>query len=45
VLGARWNSDPTLRKLFHDFDAVIAAALVVGFAWFVWSRWRERCRS
>ena len=24
VLGARWNSDPTFRKLFHDFDAVIA---------------------
>ena len=21
VLGARWNSDPTFRKLFHDFDA------------------------
>ena len=45
VLGARWNSDPTFRKLFHDFDAVIAAVLVAGFAWFVWSRWRERRRS
>ena len=45
VLGARWNSDPTLRKLFHDFDAVIATVLVAGFAWFVWSRWRERRRS
>jgi membrane protein DedA with SNARE-associated domain len=44
VLGARWNSDPTFRKLFHDFDAVIAAVLVAGFAWFVWSRWRERRR-
>jgi membrane protein DedA with SNARE-associated domain len=45
ALGARWNSDPTLRKLFHDFDAVIAAVLLAGFAWFVWSRWRERRRS
>src|SRR5271168_4835736 len=45
VLGARWNSDPTFRKLFHDFDAVIAAMLVAGFAWFVWSRWRERRRT
>src|ERR1700728_640463 len=45
VLGARWDSDPTFRKLFHDFDAVIAAVLVAGFAWFVWSRWRERRRS
>lgn len=41
LLGARWGSDPTLRKLFHDFDAVIAVVLVAGFAWFVWSRWRE----
>jgi hypothetical protein len=23
VLGECWNTDPTLRKLFHDFDAVI----------------------
>jgi membrane protein DedA with SNARE-associated domain len=45
ALGARWNSDPTFRKLFHDFDAAIAAVLVAGFAWFVWSRWRERRRS
>jgi membrane protein DedA with SNARE-associated domain len=42
VLGERWNSDPTLRKLFHDFDAVIVALIVIGFAWFVWARWRER---
>jgi membrane protein DedA with SNARE-associated domain len=42
VLGARWNSDPTFRKLFHDFDAVIVVAVLAGFAWFVWSHWRER---
>jgi len=41
LLGARWESDPTLRRLFHDFDAVIAGAVLVGLAWFVWSRWRE----
>jgi membrane protein DedA with SNARE-associated domain len=41
VLGARWDSDPTLRKLFHDFDAVIAVAVLAGLAWFVWSRRRE----
>ena len=45
VLGARWDSDPTLRKLFHEFDAVIAVSLVAGFTWFVWSRWRELRRS
>ena len=27
VLGARWDSDPTLRQLFHEFDAVIVALL------------------
>jgi membrane protein DedA with SNARE-associated domain len=42
VLGERWNSEPTLRKLFHDFDAFIVAVAVAGFAWFVWARWRER---
>jgi membrane protein DedA with SNARE-associated domain len=41
VLGARWDSDPTLRTLFHRFDALIAVVLLAGFAWFVWSRWRE----
>jgi membrane protein DedA with SNARE-associated domain len=45
LLGARWDSDPTFRKLFHDFDAVIAVVLAAGFAWFIWSRWRESRRS
>jgi membrane protein DedA with SNARE-associated domain len=44
VLGARWDSNPTFRKLFHDFDAVIVLVLVAGFVWFVWSRWRESRR-
>lgn len=41
VLGARWDSDPTLRRLFHEFDAIVVAVLLAGFAWFIWSRWRE----
>jgi membrane protein DedA with SNARE-associated domain len=41
VLGARWDSDPTFRRLFHEFDAAIVAVALAGFAWFVWSRWRE----
>jgi membrane protein DedA with SNARE-associated domain len=44
LLGARWDSDPTFRKLFHDFDAVVAVVLIAGFAWFIWSRWRESRR-
>ncbi len=41
VLGARWDSDPTFRTLFHRFNALIVAVVLAGFAWFVWSRWRE----
>jgi membrane protein DedA with SNARE-associated domain len=45
LLGARWDSDPTFRKLFHEFDAVVVIAVVAGFAWLIWSRWREIRRS
>jgi membrane protein DedA with SNARE-associated domain len=45
LLGARWDSDPTWRRLFHEFDAVIVAVLIAGVAWFVWSRWREIHRA
>ncbi len=41
VLGDRWHSDPTFRKIFHQFDLVIAFVIVAGAAWFAWSRWRE----
>ncbi len=44
VLGQRWHSDPTFRNLFHQFDAVVAVALLAAFGWFVWSHWRERNR-
>ena len=41
-IGGRLSvRDPTLRRLFHEFDAVVAALLFAGFAWFIWSRWRE----
>jgi len=45
LLGARWDSDPTFRRLFHEFDAVVVVAVVAGFIWLVWSRWRETRRS
>lgn len=45
VLGARWDSDPTLRRLFHEFDAFIVAMLAAGCACFVWSRWWQIRRS
>jgi membrane protein DedA with SNARE-associated domain len=41
LLGARWDSDPAFRSLFHRFDAGIAVVLAAGLAWFLWSKWRE----
>jgi len=41
LLGTRWDSDPALRSLFHEFDALVAAVLLAGFGWFVWIRWRQ----
>src|SRR5258708_7395829 len=41
-LGERWDSDPRLKLWFHRFDAVIGGLLLVGIAWFVWSRWKPR---
>jgi membrane protein DedA with SNARE-associated domain len=45
VLGARWNSDPEFRRLFHEFDALVVILLLVVFSLFVRSRWRERRKS
>ena len=40
-LGQRWQTDPTFRRLFHEFDALIVAFLLLGFAWFVWAHMRR----
>jgi len=40
-LGQRWHSDPTLRRLFHEFDALIVLVLLAGVAWFMWTHWRR----
>jgi membrane protein DedA with SNARE-associated domain len=42
LLGKRWDSDPTFRSLFHQFDVLVVALLLAAAAWFVWSRWRAR---
>jgi membrane protein DedA with SNARE-associated domain len=37
-LGDRWNSDPRLHEWFHRADGVIVVVIVLGAAWFLWSR-------
>jgi membrane protein DedA with SNARE-associated domain len=44
VLGEHWDTDPRLRTWFHRFDFVIGGLLLLGFVWFVWTRWRHRIR-
>lgn len=45
VLGEQWNSDPRLKSLLHQFDAIIIAIILAAAAWFVWSRWKHRIRA
>ena len=41
-LGERWDTDPRLRGILHQFDFVIVAFALAAVAWFVWSRTRRR---
>jgi membrane protein DedA with SNARE-associated domain len=44
-LGARWDSDPALRDLFHRFDAVIVAAILLLVVWYAVRHWKHRLRA
>jgi membrane protein DedA with SNARE-associated domain len=44
-LGARWDTDPELRNLFHRFDAAIVAVFAVLAVWYVARHWKHRLRS
>lgn len=39
-LGQAWNSDPTLKALFHRFDVAIVVICAVAVGAFVWHRLR-----
>jgi membrane protein DedA with SNARE-associated domain len=44
-LGVRWNSDPTMKELFHKFDfLIVGIGLLVGIL-FIWHRWKNRVRA
>jgi membrane protein DedA with SNARE-associated domain len=44
-LGARWDSDPRFKAVFHHFQLGVELVIVVGFAWFVWTHWKNRVGS
>ena len=39
--GENWKY---LGRYFHEFDKIIAAVILLGIIWFVWSRWQHRVR-
>jgi membrane protein DedA with SNARE-associated domain len=41
-LGQHWDTDPRIKHVLHRFDAVILVLLVAGFAWFIYSHWKQR---
>jgi membrane protein DedA with SNARE-associated domain len=41
TLGRHWDTDPRLRSIMHQADAVILALLVIGLGLFIWRRLRR----
>ena len=41
-LGAKWDSDPRFKAVFHRFQVGVEVLIVVGFVWFVWTHWKNR---
>jgi membrane protein DedA with SNARE-associated domain len=40
-LGEQWDKDPRLKTLFHRFDFVIGALIVLAAAWWIWRHIRH----
>ena len=43
-LGEQWDTNPTLKTLFHRFDFVIGIAIVLAVIWWVWRHLRHARR-
>jgi membrane protein DedA with SNARE-associated domain len=43
-LGAKWNTDPRFKAVFHRFHVGVEIVLVIGVVWFVWTHWKNRIR-
>jgi len=44
-LGAKWDSDPRFKEIFHRFHLGVEVVLLVAIVWFVWTHWRNRIRT
>jgi membrane protein DedA with SNARE-associated domain len=44
-LGARWDSDPRFKAVFHRFQVGVEAVLLVAIVWFIWTHWKSRART
>jgi membrane protein DedA with SNARE-associated domain len=43
-LGAKWNTDPRFKAIFHRFHLGVELVLVIGVVWFIWTHWKNRIR-
>jgi membrane protein DedA with SNARE-associated domain len=41
-LGARWDSDPRLKEVFHRFQLGVELVIVAAIVWYVWTHWKNR---
>jgi membrane protein DedA with SNARE-associated domain len=41
-LGARWDSDPIFKAIFHRFQLGVELVIVVAAIWFIWTHWKNR---
>jgi len=39
-LGKQWNTNPAAQTFFHRFDWAVAGMLLLGFAFYIYRRWR-----
>jgi membrane protein DedA with SNARE-associated domain len=41
-LGAKWDSDPKFKAIFHQFQLGVEVVIVIAAVWFVWTHWKNR---
>ena len=41
-MGARFQTDPRFKDVFHRFHVGVEAVILLGVVWFVWTHWKNR---